>query len=217
MATLPPQLADIPGLVHCEITPPEQLIEDARKMQKDAYPHDEMFGDFCPIQSYIDCPPEDVFAYLCEVKSLEEYTVSTRDFEPTDTPGVYLGRDIIVPDTKIYMRLVPNREAMTLDYHCAWDQGDELWMRYFFRVLPAEEVLGKPGSVVTWINCHHKNYDKNPYPELAPNQERPWVGDLWDMFYAGHMIELTNLKRILEYRHANGLPILSSAQAEGAE
>jgi hypothetical protein len=34
-----------------------------------------------------------------------------------------------------------------------------------------------------------------------------WVGDFWDMFGAGHLLELRNLKAIAEYRHRNGLPI----------
>jgi len=29
----------------------------------------------------------------------------------------------------------------------------------------------------------------------------------WPFFYAGHKIELDNLKHILEYRHAEGLPM----------
>ena len=32
-----------------------------------------------------------------------------------------------------------------------------------------------------------------------------WVGDFWDMFGAGHLLELKNLKAIAEYRHHNGL------------
>jgi hypothetical protein len=34
-----------------------------------------------------------------------------------------------------------------------------------------------------------------------------WVGDFWDMFGAGHLLELKNLKAIAEYRHHNGLPV----------
>ncbi len=48
--------------------------------------------------------------------------------------------------------------------------------------------------------------DKNPYPEKAPSK-RSWVGQFWDFFYAGHTVELQNLKTILEYRYANNLPM----------
>ena len=33
------------------------------------------------------------------------------------------------------------------------------------------------------------------------------MGDYWDLFYAGHTVELNNLKAILEYRHKTGLPV----------
>lgn len=77
------------------------------------------------------------------------------------------------------------------------------------RVVPAQLVLNKPGSVVLWTNCHHPFYDKNPFPDTAPKQRPIWVGDVWDMFYAGHYVELQNLKHILEYRHRNELPIVN--------
>jgi hypothetical protein len=61
--------------------------------------------------------------------------------------------------------------------------------------------------VVLWTNCHHPFYDRNPYPDASP-QERPvWVGDFWDMFGAGHLLEMKNLKAIAEYRHHNGLAV----------
>lgn len=216
MSTVSSQLADIPGLIRCETTPREQLLAQCQENTLPAYPHDEVYGDFCTIQDYINCPPEDVFEYLSNIHNLDEYTVSTRDFEPTATPGLYVGWDTLADDTRIYMRLKPNREALTLDYECAWDQGDELWMIYLFRIVPAQQVLNKPGSVVIWSNCHHPNYDKNPYPELAPSADRVWVGDLWPLFYAGHRVELDNLKRILEYRSSNGLPISVAPDPEAA-
>jgi len=57
-------------------------------------------------------------------------------------------------------------------------------------------VLDKPGSVVLWTNCHHPFYDRNPYPHTAPEKRPVWVGDFWDMFGAGHLLELKNLKAI---------------------
>ena len=61
---------------------------------------------------------------------------------------------------------------MTVDYHCAWDQGRHLWMIYLMRVVDAQVVFDKPGSVVLWTNCHHPFYDRNPYPETAPPNGR---------------------------------------------
>jgi hypothetical protein len=103
--------------------------------------------------------------------------------------------------TKIYTKTIANREALTVDYHCAWDQPDRLWMIYLMRIVPAPLVLDRPGSVVLWTNCHHPYYDANPFPGLGPAGRKVWVGDLWPFFYAGHWVELQNLKAILEYRH----------------
>jgi hypothetical protein len=74
-------------------------------------------------------------------------------------------------------------------------------MVYLNRIVPAERVLKKPGSVVLWTNCRHPYYRHNPYPERAPRSRPIWVGDMWDWFYAGHAAEMQNLKAILEYRH----------------
>ncbi len=164
------------------------------------YVHDEIYGQFCPIQIYIDCPPELAFEYMVDVKNLAEWTYSTRDYQPVDDSGLFCGYDAVGGEsTKIYAKSIVNREALTVDYHCAWDQGDELWMVYLNRIVPAQQVLGKLGCVIFWQNCKHPYYDKNPFPELAP-KGRPWVGEMWDFFYAGHTIEFENLKKILEFR-----------------
>ncbi len=78
----------------------------------------------------------------------------------------------------IFTRTVANKEARTVDYHCAWDQGKHLWMIYLMRIVDAQLVFDKPGSVVLWTNCHHPFYDKNPYPETAPPKRPVWVGRL---------------------------------------
>ncbi|HMF19461.1 MAG TPA: hypothetical protein VKE98_19795 [Gemmataceae bacterium] len=205
-----PDLADIdrlPGVHRIENCSKEQMTSLAMEMTHAVYPHDEVYGQYCPIQDYINCPPEKAFEYLADVYTLEEWTYSTRDFKPVSDDGLFVGLDRLGSTTKIYVRVVVNREAMTVDFHCSWDQGEHLWMIYLMRVVPAELVLGKPGCVVLWTNCRHPNYDRNPYPETAPAGRKIWVGDMWPFFYAGHKIELDNLKAILEYRHANRLPM----------
>jgi hypothetical protein len=195
-------LADIPGLMRVENASREELM--ARCLQLSPQ---QPNGRYCTVSDHVDCPPEQVYEYLRKGHHLEEWTYSVRDFEPTGTPGLWVGRDRLAEDTRIFCRVVANPDAMTVDYHCAWDQGDRLWMIYLMRVVPARLVLDRPGSVVTWTNCRHPYYDDNPHPELAPRPDRPWVGDYWDMFDAGHRIEMDNLKTILEYRHRNGLPV----------
>ncbi|MDF3287683.1 MULTISPECIES: SRPBCC family protein [Streptomyces] len=200
-------LAEVPGLIRVENTTPEQLAEHCARMTRESYPHQQVYGRYCTIEQYVDCPPEQVYDYLRQGHHLEEWTCSLRDFGPTDTPGLWLGRDLLEPGTGIYCKVVANSEAMTVDYHCAWDQGETLWMVYLMRVVPASLVLDEPGSVVTWTNCRHPYYDANPFPERAPRPDRRWVGEYWDLFYAGHTVEMHNLKAILEHRHKAGLPV----------
>lgn len=201
---VPDGIAGVEGLVRCETTPREEAFALAHSLTKESFTYDEIYGRFCTVHEYIDAPPEDVYEFLTDYRSLNEYTYSTRDFRPTGTDGLYVGRDTLIDEeTEIFMRIHGNREALTVDMHCAWDQGDELWMVYLYRIVPAPTVLDKRGSVVLWTNCHHPYYDKNPWPELATSPERPWVGDTWGLFYAGHRVELDNLKLIMEHRAGN--------------
>ena len=177
----------------------------AMELTHAVYPHDEIYGQYCTLEEHIACPPEEVFEYLASPYTLAEWTYSMREFGEADANGVVESTDKIGGETKIYTKVVANADAMTVDYHCAWDQPDKLWMIYLMRVIPAPLVLDKPGSVVLWTNCKHPYYDKNPHPDKAPPERSVWVGDLWPFFYAGHHVEMQNLKAILEYRSANGI------------
>ena len=203
----------IEGLIRIETTSKEQATPIIMEQIRSVYPHDQVFGEYCTVNDYIDCPPDELFDYLADTRSLEEWTYSLRDFVPTEEPGLWLAHDKLGAGNEkqtgspIFTRTVANREARTVDYHCAWDQGTHLWMIYLMRVVDAKVVFDKPGSVVLWTNCHHPFYDKNPYPETAPPKRPVWVGDFWDMFGPGHLLEMKNLKAIAEYRHHNGLPV----------
>ena len=202
----------IDGVIRIETSPREKATPIIMEMMRSVYPHDQVFGEYCTVNDYIDCPPDELFDYLSDTRSLEEWTYSLRGFTPTERARAVAGPrpagcGPAGPGSEIYTRTHANREALTVDYHCAWDQGKHLWMIYLMRVVDAQVVLDKPGSVVLWTNCHHPFYDHNPYPETAPPERPVWVGDFWDMFGAGHLLELKNLKAIAEYRHHNGLPV----------
>jgi hypothetical protein len=207
MQTYQSAIDNLIGVRRIENCSKEEMTGLAMEMTHAVYPHDQIYGQYCTVQSHIDCPPEKAFEYLSDVYSLQEWTFSMRDFSPTHDQGLVAAIDRIGGETTIYTRTIANREAMTVDYHCAWDQSEKLWMIYLMRVVPAELTLNKPGCVVLWTNCRHPFYDENPYPEKAPTSRKVWVGDMWPFFYAGHQIELENLKHILEYRHANSLPM----------
>jgi hypothetical protein len=201
----PEALAGVPGLIRCEQYSREALGEVVSEMTHAVYPHDQLYDRFITVADHIDCPPELVFAYLADPYSLMEWTYSVRRLRPADAPGLLVGVDAI--DTPIYCRTIARQDALTVDYHCAWDQGADLWMVYLNRVVPAQTVLGRPGSVVIWTNCRHPHYERNPHPELCQDPRRTWVGEWWPIFPAGHAIELANLKAILEWRYRRGLPI----------
>ena len=207
MQTVQTAIDQLPGVRRIENFTKHEMTSLAMEMTHAVYPHDQIYGQYCTIQSYVNCPPEKAFEYLSNVYTLQEWTFSMRDFSPTDDPSLVVSLDRIGGETTIYTRTIANRDAMTVDYHCAWDQCERLWMIYLMRVVPAELTLNKPGCVILWTNCRHPFYDANPYPEKAPADRKVWVGDMWPFFYAGHQIELENLKCILEYRHANRLPM----------
>ncbi len=218
MSSRLPALTDLPGdidgLTRIETSDRATTTPIILDMLRSVYPHDQVFGKYCTVEEYIDAPPAEVYRYLADTRSLEEWTYSLRGFTPVDESGLWLAYDRLGDATEIYTRTVANPEAMTVDYHCAWDQGKHLWMVYLMRVVDARTVLNKPGSVVLWTNCHHPFYDENPYPDTAPPQRTPWVGDFWDMFAAGHMLEMQNLKAICEYRSAHGLPLTPAWMGE---
>jgi hypothetical protein len=201
----PDGLAGIDDLVRCEQFDREALGERVTELTHTVYPHAQVYGPYITIHAHIECPPQQVFAYMANPYSLLEWTYSVRELHPSDRAGLLVGVD--AKRTPLYCRTVSCEAALTVDYQCAWDQGDELWMVYLNRIVDAQAVLKRPGSVVIWTNCHHPYYGENPFPALAQDPEREWVGDWWPLFYAGHTIEMANLKAILEHRHRRGLPV----------
>jgi hypothetical protein len=192
--------------------------ELCRRYLKSSYPHEEIFGGFCPLAEHVAAPFEAALQYCAAVPSLAEWTLNIRRIEHRGG-GLYRGKmifstlDAAAPATDIFLRVEVSRgEGQALVcYPCAWDQPDDLWMRYFFVLADAELTLGRPGTVVMWNNCKHRFYDRVGDESAAPvpdyiaagraRTDRPWPGDGWPLFYALHRLELANLKAILEHRH----------------
>jgi hypothetical protein len=178
------------------------------KLIKESYSQEEIFSNYCTVCEYIQCPVDMAFEYAANIYSLEEWTFSTRQFKHIGG-GLYKGIDTLGGNTAIYIRAESYPDTRVVDYPCAWDQGQELWMRYHFRFLDAMPTLRKPGTVMLWTNCKHPYYERNVTNapdyiiEGQKRTDRNWVGDLWFSFYAGHLLEAKNFKAILEYRFAN--------------
>ena len=93
----------------------------ANELTHSVYPHDDVYGNYCSLEEYINCPPETVFDYLANGYNLAEWTYSLRDFAPAPFSDQLLAIDKIGTGTKIYCKTISNKAGMTVDYHCAWD------------------------------------------------------------------------------------------------
>lgn len=205
--------SDLAGLelVRNENTTQDDMVALMRARTKESYPHAEVYGRFCSLSEHIAVPYDMAFEYCANARSLEEWTYSIREAVHLGG-GLYRAREMIQPDTQIYFRADSQKgpEQGVVVYPCAWDQGHELWMRYYLTLIDSAKVLGTPGTVVLWTNCRHPYYDRATTPVPAYIEEgrsrtdRMWVGDIWPMFHAGHSIELGNLKKILEHRFQAG-------------
>jgi hypothetical protein len=194
----------ITGLVSCDFLSVEEVMQRAEALTKSSYTHEEIFGEWAHLGLHIGCSPAAGFEYASSVFSLEEWTTSLRSFAPIGD-GVFRGVDGWGSDTVIYVRVVANRESGCVDYHCAWDQPDDLWMRVHLRFLDAEGAMGRPGTMLLWSTFHHPYFVPSPdHPDHVQasiaQPGRTWIGDVWRLFPAVHALEAANLKLILEAR-----------------
>ncbi len=67
-------LNKIENLQRVENCPLSELKELTLELTHAVYPHDEVYGDYCTIEEYINCPPEKVFNYLADGYNLAEWT-----------------------------------------------------------------------------------------------------------------------------------------------
>ena len=96
----------IPGVHRIETSPREKATPIILEMMRSVYPHDEVFGSFCTVNDYVDCPPDELFEWLADTRCLEEWTYSLRGFEETDEPGLWVAMDKLGSETTIYTRTV---------------------------------------------------------------------------------------------------------------
>lgn len=198
---------NIPGLYSCEVYGIPEIAGKLQEMTRETYPHETIFGSYCHIGEYIKCPVDMAFEYAANIYSLEEWTFSLRQFRHIGG-GLYKGLEFLARETPIFIRAEAYPDSRVVDYPCAWDQAEELWMRYYFRFIDSMPTIRKPGTIMLWTNCKHPYYDRGitDVPGYITDgrgrTDRKWVGDIWPYFDAIHRIEANNLKTILEYRFA---------------
>ena len=83
----------IEGVLRVETSPREKATPIIMEMMRSVYPHDEVFGTYCTVNDYIDCPPDELFDYMADTRCLEEWTYSLRGFTPTEEPGLWVAYD----------------------------------------------------------------------------------------------------------------------------
>src|ERR1700758_3068335 len=59
-----PALEDIPipleGVTRIETSPRQKATPIIMDMMRSVYPHDQVFGEYCTVNDYIDCPPDEL-------------------------------------------------------------------------------------------------------------------------------------------------------------
>ena len=58
----------IEGVTRIETSPREKATPIIMEMMRSVYPHDQVFGEFCTVNGYIDCPPDELFDYLADTR-----------------------------------------------------------------------------------------------------------------------------------------------------
>src|ERR1700737_4994900 len=79
----------IEGLIRIETTSKEQATPIIMEGMRSVYPHDQVFGEYCTVNDYIDCPPDELFDYLADTRSLEEWTYRLGGFVRAGVPGLW--------------------------------------------------------------------------------------------------------------------------------
>ncbi len=198
----------IKGLYRSEENPWKDAHSRWDRDTKEKYSHDELWGKWWNVNEYIDVPVDYAWEYVSNVYSVEEWSYGIRDLKHIGQ-GIYKGHDRWSKDTELFIRSEPYRDAKTVDYHYAWDQKEELWVRHYFRFIDAKWAINRPGTIVNWFSWKHPYYDKKAsgHPAWLKDSHsksgREWLGDHWRYFWAWHRTEVDNLRYILEHRYHN--------------
>ena len=204
----PLPLNQIEGLVRMESHSGKQVMEIVEERFRETLAHQDVHGTFVTLTRHLPLPLDYLFNYLSHVPNLEEFTLSLRNFRAcTDRDGLWVGEEHFRPGTQIYLKCIAHPESGCIDHPCAWENSENLWSYYSFRLFDGKRVMNRPGTVVQWTNFRHKNYEaEGPFQELI---------DAFPRFYEIHGIELDNLSRILEARFKHEYGYLLNEQIPG--
>lgn len=155
---------------------------------------DEAHSEFVNVHGFAEnVPIEKAWDYISDIRTLEEWTMSVRNIRPMpDLNGRkrYQSEDILAPGGEIYFLENKIPESRTVEWWVG-HHPEDIWMYYCMRVLDGELIMGRPGSVVTWVNFAHANFQRH---EMLAKGFR--------LMPIAHGIERDNLMKILVHRFA---------------
>ena len=64
LADLGRQADELDGLTRIETHPRQTATPIILDMLRSVYPHDQIFGDFCPVQGYVNAPARELYEWL---------------------------------------------------------------------------------------------------------------------------------------------------------
>ncbi len=198
--------ADPSGVVSVDTVPRGMLTTMIEAGYEPEIDWAEAYGDFVDVHAYVPYIPgvtvEQAWQYIQDIRNLEDWTMSVRNLQPMGTwegRTRYVAEERLPPGGNIYFLEEKNPESHTVDWWVGHSPED-IWMRYYMRVLDAEEVIGKPGVVITWVNFGHENFKRNPDLQQG-----------FLMMKVAHGLERDNLSQVLAYRAAGNTDPLDDA------
>ncbi len=154
----------------------------------------EAYGEFVDVNAYVPgLSVAEAYDYVQDTNHLAEWTISVRNIQPM---GQLNGRNRVSatesmpPGGTIYLLEEKHPEVSTMEWWVG-HSPDDIWMRYYIRILDAQVYMGKPGIIIDWVNFGHANFDRNP------DLKQGFLG-----MKIAHAIERDNMIKILRWRQA---------------
>lgn len=168
-----------------------QLVNDG---YSDEVAWEDAHGEFVDVHTYIPgVTVEQAWGYLESIYNLPEWTMSVREvvqIDDLDGQVRYMATENLPPYGHIYFLEEKHPDQHMIDWWVG-HTPDDIWMRYSMRILDAQQYMGKPGVVFTWVNFGHENFWSDPILMQGFLQMEP-----------AHRIEQNNFVKILQYRAA---------------
>lgn len=153
-------------------------------------------GQYVNVHGFAEGVPTDkAYEYIQEIVNLEEWTMSVRNVRPMpDLQGRkrYQAEDSLAPGGTIYFLENKVPETKLVEWWVGHSPED-IWMYYCMRVLDGQEIMGRPGSVITWVNFSHANFARNEMLSKG-----------FTLMPVAHGIERDNLLKILVHKFGTG-------------